>query len=121
MLQRKRFNFESEYAFLKTNDFTTVTVQLPNTLGVADTIGRLFVQAGTVYPANDATAIGIVLNDVEVTGNDDVGALIVRGDIIKSALPVELNSAAQTALESQGFRFYPLESQSSGEVNNPES
>lgn len=100
--------FKGKINFLKTNFFTTVTCQVTQDMGEADekNYNRIIVPGGTPYPANDATCEGILFEDVEVTYGDNVGALMIRGDIIKSALPVELSDDAQTALEGLGFRFF---------------
>ena len=50
--------------------------------------GRFIIKAGTVYPANDATAIGVVLNDYDVTDGDAMMAVVMHGFIKTAALPV---------------------------------
>ncbi len=60
---------------------------------------------GTVYPANDETAIGIVYEDVEVTWGDEPGSVVTRGTVYEDRLPVELDSDAKTALITKGFTF----------------
>ncbi len=50
------------------------------------------IPAGTMIPANDATAIGVLLNDV-VLEEDPNGAVVVHGFIDKSKLPEEPNEA----------------------------
>lgn len=55
--------------------------------------GRYIVKAGTIYPKNDATAIGVVLNDYDVTDGDAMMAVVVHGFIKKAALPVAPNVA----------------------------
>lgn len=40
---------------------------------------RYIVKAGTVYPANDTTAIGVVLNDYDVTDGDQMMAVVIHG------------------------------------------
>lgn len=74
--------------------------------GVADDSGRLYVKAGTVYPANDATAIGIVFEDIDVT--DDAvrpASIIIAGRILLNRLPVEPAAAAVTAMTANGLHF----------------
>lgn len=63
------------------------------------------VKAGTVIPANDATAIGVLLNDVYPNENPN-GAIVIHGFIDKSKMPVEPASAAITALK--GITFMPV-------------
>ena len=50
--------------------------------------GRYIVKAGTIWPANDNTAKGIVLNDYDVTDGDAHMAVVIHGFIKLSALPV---------------------------------
>lgn len=65
--------------------------------------GRKIIKAGTIYPSNDANAIGVVFNDMDVTNGDRTGAVIVHGFIKTAALPVVPSSAAKTALKQISF------------------
>lgn len=65
--------------------------------------GRKIIKAGTVYPKNDATAIGIVFNDVDVTNGDMNGAILIHGFVKTSALPAAPAEAAKTALKMIEF------------------
>ena len=56
-------------------------------LATTTTEGRKIVKAGTLFPANDATAIGVVLNDYDVTDGDQMAAIVIHGFIQKSKLP----------------------------------
>ena len=76
------------------NDAAAVTVD-----------GRKIIKAGTIYPANDATALGVVFYDVDVTDGDRNGTLIIHGFIKKAALPVAPATAAITALNM--IKFMP--------------
>ena len=64
-----------------------------------------YLPMGTIYPANNATAIGIVYEDVDVTSGNMPGSVVTKGTIIESRLPVELAEAAKTALTAKGFTF----------------
>ena len=68
--------------------------------------GRKIIQAGTIYPANDGTAIGVVFNDMDVTDGDRTGTIIIHGFIKTVALPQTPTSAAITALNM--IKFMPL-------------
>ena len=61
--------------------------------------GRYIVKAGTIYPANDATAKGIVLNDYDVTDGDQTMAVVRHGFIKTAALPVEVTAEAKAAMK----------------------
>lgn len=46
------------------------------------------IPAGTIVPANDATAIGVLLSDV-VKADDPNGTVVIHGFIKKSKLPAQ--------------------------------
>lgn len=64
------------------------TVQVLQTGITADEYGNKIVKAGTIYPTNDASAKGILFEDVDVTNGDHEGSLIVAGRIYSDMLPV---------------------------------
>jgi hypothetical protein len=70
-----------------TTDATAVTVD-----------GSKIVKAGTVWPANDATAKGVVLNDMDVTNGTATGAVVFEGEINVNKIPTAPAAAAKTAL-----------------------
>lgn len=49
--------------------------------------GEGIIPAGTVVPANDATAVGVLLYDVK-KADDPNGAIVIHGFIKKSKMPV---------------------------------
>lgn len=63
------------------------------------------IPAGTIIPANDATAIGVLLNDVKPDENPN-GAIVIHGFIMTGKLPVEPTTEAKTALKA--VTFMPL-------------
>lgn len=65
--------------------------------------GRRVIKAGTIYPKNDATAIGVVWADYDVTKGDVTGALVIHGFVKTAALPVAPADAAKTALRQIEF------------------
>lgn len=65
--------------------------------------GRYVVKAGTIYPANDATAIGVVLNDYDVTDGDAMMAIVIHGFIKVAALPDMPTHEAMIALKDITF------------------
>lgn len=60
------------------------------------------VPAGTIVPANDATATGILLHDVVLSENPN-GTAVVHGFIRAAKLPTEPATAAKTALKQITF------------------
>lgn len=84
---------------------------LKNDAAASTVNGRKIIKAGTIYPANDATAIGVVFQDIDVTDGDAAGALLVHGFVDASKLPAEPVANAQSALHL--IKFYNLSSQES--------
>ena len=63
------------------------------------------IKEGTIIPANDATAKGVLLNPVVLAENPN-GTIVVHGFVDKGKLPAEPAEAAITALK--GVTFMPL-------------
>lgn len=63
-------------------------------------------KAGEVYPANDATAKGIIFNDVTVTTETGPQpcSVMVEGYVLEDRLPVAVEDAAKTAMKEIKFR-----------------
>lgn len=82
--------------FLKSAKFTSFTCQVDiGTAGVVDGI----LPAGSVYPANDASAVGITMYDTDVSNGPQPTAVIVEGYILKDRLPVAPSAGAITAMK----------------------
>lgn len=94
----------NEKNFLASAKFQAFTYQVDATGVTANAEGRKIVPAGTVYPKNDATAVGILLNDVDVTEGPQAASVIVEGYILKDRLPVAPAELAVTALKEIKFR-----------------
>lgn len=65
--------------------------------------GSKYVPAGAIYPANDATAIGIVYEDVDVTSGAMAGSVVTEGVVYKDKLPTAPVAAAASAMS--GIKF----------------
>lgn len=95
-----RFNHKKveQINILASAKFTAFTYQIPDTMGeVVD--GRKIVKAGTVFPANDATAVGLLLKDVDVTDGDREGSVVVDGIFLAERLPEAISELASGALK----------------------
>lgn len=68
--------------------------------------GRYIVRAGTIYPSNGANAIGVVLNDVDVTDGDGSLAVVIHGFIKVAAIPALPSANALAKLKN--IEFLPL-------------
>lgn len=65
------------------------TYQIPASMGVADEYGNKIVAAGTVFPSNDGSAVGIVFDDVDVTHGDHEGSVMLAGRVLKERLDIQ--------------------------------
>jgi len=66
---------------------------------------KYVVPMGTVCPANDATAEGIVYEDIDVTTGDMPGSVVLAGRVYEDRLPAAIAEAAKTTLSGKGFTF----------------
>ena len=91
--------------FLASGHFTTQSCTVTNAMGtIVD--GRKIVKAGTVFPANDATALGLIVSDVDVTDGDAPAAYIDHGLVYSNRLPVAISGTALPVLKGIILRTY---------------
>ena len=90
--------------FLASAKVQAFTHQISDVGVTADAKGRKIVKAGTVYPANDGTAKGIVYKDVDVTNGPQPGSLIVEAYILEARLHTAPSAEAKAALTKITFR-----------------
>lgn len=83
----------------------TKTYEISDTGVSAGPDGRKIVKAGTVYPKNDGTAVGIVFKDIDVTYGPRDGAVIIAGRVYKNRIKPAVESAAVPVLEKRGIYF----------------
>lgn len=94
------------YFLANNEDCTRVTFEAAANNAAVVTVGTSkHVPMGTVWPANGATAIGIVYEDVDVSEGNAPGSLVTSGVVYENRLPVTIAEAAKTALAGKGFVF----------------
>ena len=96
-------NSAERIEFLASSHFISFTRQVSDAGVTANEDGRKIVPAGSVYPANDATAEGILLNDVDVTHGPQPGAVLVEGYVIEARLPVAPDALAKPEIPEVKF------------------
>lgn len=82
--------FEPGYFLANNEDCTRVTKQMAqdSDLVVTADDGSKYIPMGSAYPSNDANAIGIVYEDVDVTAGDMPGSVVTKGEVYKERLRV---------------------------------
>ncbi len=100
----KKTSYTNTPEFLASAHFINFTTTVSDEGVVADENGKKIVKAGTVLPANDATAKGILFHDVDVTYGPQPAALMVEGYVLEERLPEPLSVEAKTALKEIKLR-----------------
>ncbi len=90
--------------FLASSKVQSFTTLVSDTGVPVDANGKKIVRAGTVLPTNDASAKGILYNDVDVTHGPQPGSLIVEAYILEARLHTAPTEEAKTALTEIKFR-----------------
>ncbi|REK69335.1 hypothetical protein [Paenibacillus paeoniae] len=90
--------------FLASAKFTSFTYQVSDAGVTANAQGRKIVPAGSIYPKNDETAVGILLTDVDVTEGPQPGSVLVDAWILEARLPVAPAATAKTAMKAIKFK-----------------
>lgn len=105
MFVSKKTAYESQPAFVSSDHIISRTRTATKAMGTTEN-GRTILKAGTVYPANDATAEGIVLHDIDLTHGDQPVGVMVEGYVYEARLPQTIAAAAKTAMKEIKFEKY---------------
>lgn len=75
--------------FLVNNeDCSRFTKTIPQSLATTAEDGTKYVKMGTAFPSNDANAIGIIYEDVDVTSGAMPGSVVTKGEVYEDRLAV---------------------------------
>jgi len=74
--------------FLAHEECTRETRQISQTGATTAEDGSKYVKMGTAYPSNDANAIGIVYEDVDVTTGAMPGSVVTKGEVYEDRLAI---------------------------------
>ncbi|MGM0940355.1 MAG: hypothetical protein ACQEWU_05195 [Bacillota bacterium] len=105
MFVSKKKVYESTPAFVSSDHIISRTRTATKKMGKTEN-GRIILKAGTVYPANDATASGIVLHDIDLTHDDQPVGIMVEGYVYEARLPQTVSAEAKDALKEIKFEEY---------------
>ncbi len=103
-----RFQDGKQLNFLASEKFTAFpeTINKDNYNVQTDDLGRKYVPAGTVYPTNDAKAVGITVNDVYVSedGSNQMVAVMREGWVLSQRLNPMPSTDAIKAMTAIHFK-----------------
>ncbi len=91
----KSTKVEAGVNILANDHYVAVNYDCSDSSGLANEEGVIV--AGTIVPANDSTAEGVVLKDIYVDENSN-GAVIVHGFINTEKLPTQVTDEAKAVL-----------------------
>ena len=103
-----QFQNGKQLNFLASEKFTAFpeTINKDNYNVQIDDLGRKYVPAGTVYPTNDAKAVGITVNDVYVSedGSNQMVAVMRDGWVLSQRLNPAPTAEAIKAMAAIHFK-----------------
>lgn len=74
--------------FLAHEECERKTREIPQSMATTESNGTKYVPMGSVYPSNDASAVGIVYEDVDVTTGNMPGSVVLSGVVYEDRLPI---------------------------------
>lgn len=116
-MNSEQINFlasEKFVAFPEAIDATNYNVQ-------TDDEGKKYVPAGTVYPTNDAKAIGVTINDVYVNDGAQLVGVIREGWLLSDQMPVTPSADAIKAMTTIHFKDLSASTDSSSTTSSTTS
>lgn len=90
------------YFLVNNEDCTRKTREFSQDDAVTADNGAKYVPMGTVYPANDSTAEGIVYEDVDVTSGNMPGSVVLSGVVYEDRLPEAVDTYSSATVPTGG-------------------
>ena len=90
--------------FLADDECTRITIEAAadNAAVVTNADGSKYIPAGTIYPANDATAQGIIYEHVDVSTGNMPASLVVAGKVYEDRLPQAVDTYSSATVPTGG-------------------
>lgn len=88
--------------FLAHEECERKTRQIAQSGATTGADGSKYVKMGTIYPANNATAEGIVYEDVDVTTGDMPGSVVLKGVVYEDRLPEAVDTYSSATVAAGG-------------------
>lgn len=88
--------------FLAHEECERKTREISQTGATTASDGSKYVKAGTIYPSNDANAVGIVYEDVDVTTGNMPGSVVLSGVVYEDRLPQAVDTYSSATVPTGG-------------------
>lgn len=85
----------------------SMTIEPTHAQAVNRENGRVVVPTGAVIPSNDANAVGILFEDIDVTEGAKPGSVVIEGIVYEDLLPASVESTAKAVLTGITFATSP--------------
>lgn len=95
---KKGVAYAPGYFLANNEDCTRLTMNFKNdnNAGIVTEVGTAkYVKAGTVYPKDDESAVGIVYEDVDVTNGEAPGSVVTAGTVYEDLLPSAISTGKE--------------------------
>ena len=84
---KEGYVFNAGY-FLAHEECERKTYEIPASMGIDAGDGAKYVPAGTPFPSDDASAIGLVYEDTDVSVGNVAGSVVTKGTVYNGRLPI---------------------------------
>lgn len=88
--------------FLASADCERKTYTMKQADAITTSSNNKIVKGGTIYPANDSTAAGIVYEDIDVTSGDMPGSVVLKGMVYEDRLPEAVDTYSSATVPTGG-------------------
>lgn len=106
--------------FIESTEGLVLKTMMAESTGIeADGYGYKTVKAGTIFPANDGTAIGVIFEDTDVTRGEHAAPVVTAGRLLIDRMPEAPTDEAITALKAAGL-YFVAEDGSAASASNDE-
>jgi hypothetical protein len=89
-------------AFLAHEECTRKTKTVTQAMATTEENGTKYVKMGTIFPANDATAVGIVYEDVDVSTGSMPASVVTKGEVYEDYLPQAVDTYNSATVPTGG-------------------
>lgn len=88
--------------FLAHEECERKTREIPQSLATTADDGSKYVKMGTAFPSNDANAVGLVYEDVDVTTGNMPGSVVLGGVVYEDRLPQAVETYSSATVPTGG-------------------
>ena len=88
--------------FLAHEECTRVTQEATQAMATTAENGTKYVKMGTIFPSNDANAIGIVYEDTDVTVGNMPCSVVTKGEVIEGRLAEAVDTYSSATVPTGG-------------------